>query len=69
MPPRKRTTHPPEAVEKPTEDHIDQAEAEDGAPRGKAEAPGVEVPCPMCFPAGWPEGSPAVGCEHGSWTR
>jgi hypothetical protein len=27
------------------------------------------LPCSICFPNGWSEGSTAVGCEHGSWKR
>lgn len=31
--------------------------------------PAEELPCPLCFPAGWAETATACGCEHGSWVR
>jgi hypothetical protein len=38
----------------------------------KATQPEPDAPtaaCPLCFPAGMPDGSFSVGCEHGTWER
>jgi hypothetical protein len=43
-------------------------EPEAAAPEVIPPAPAQAGLCPICFPAGAPEGAETVGCEHGSWT-
>jgi hypothetical protein len=43
-------------------------EPEAAAPEVIPPAPAQAGLCPVCFPAGAPEGAETVGCEHGSWT-
>lgn len=43
-------------------------------PAGTAPTTEGPLPCPECFPGGWPGVGPgpvvsSVGCEHGMWLR
>ncbi|MEU8968163.1 hypothetical protein AB0D11_02610 [Streptomyces monashensis] len=78
MPPRKRAQSAPKSVEpdeataaladgEPDPD-TPEADVTPPAPE-RSDLQTVDAPCPQCFPAGWPEGAFAVGCEHGSWKR
>lgn len=43
--------------------------ADPGTEPSRSDLQTVDAPCADCFPAGWPDQSYAVGCEHGTWTR
>jgi hypothetical protein len=72
MPPRKRAQSAPKTDDETLEPLADEETGPDGGAETEPERSdlqAVENPCPNCFPNGWPEGSFAVGCEHGSWIR
>ena len=71
MPPRKRAQSAPKTDEETLEPVDEQTGPEVGAETEpeRSDLQTVGLPCSDCFPGGWPEGSFAVGCEHGSWIR
>lgn len=35
----------------------------------RGDAQSDDLPCPVCFSDGWPDGVTSRGCEHGTWQR
>jgi hypothetical protein len=70
MPPRTRKTVAPEADMIEAEPTLGDGADPDVEPEPAAEPAGeVELPCPECFPLGWPDGATSAGCHHGTWLR